>query len=247
MASVNRLTSASAFRDCRIAFTEWGLPGAIQTDRDTIYVDSGKSPFPNRIVLWRVGLGIEQRLIPRRTPKRNGTVERSHRTLQERTLENQEFASAAELQKRVDADWYELNHECPSRAKGCHGQPPLVAHPELLTIKRPYRPEGELARFDLKRVEAYLAEFTWTRSCTSAGQIRMRKERYSLELLGPTKRCPPPMIQYIANMCSPRSVRIPAKAKHSRSWIPFVERPRTYRLKISPEFQERCRSYRHAN
>jgi transposase len=175
-----RLTSESAFRDCRIAFTEWGLPEAIQTDRDTIYVDSGKSPFPNRIVLWWQGLGIEHRLIPRRTPKRNGTVERSHRTLQERTLENQEFESAAELQRRVDADWHELNHECPSRAKGCQGKPPLVAHPELLTTKRPYRPEWELELFDLKRVDAYLEEFTWTRTCTSAGQTRVRKERYSL-------------------------------------------------------------------
>jgi hypothetical protein len=63
-----RLTSESAFQDCRIAFTEWGLPEAIQTDRDTIYVDSHQSPFPNRIVLWRQGLGIEHRLIPRRTP-----------------------------------------------------------------------------------------------------------------------------------------------------------------------------------
>ncbi len=164
-----RLTSESAFQDCRIAFTEWGLPEAIQTDRDTIYVDSGASPFPNRIELWWVGLGIEHRLIPRRTPKRNGTVERSHRTLQERTLENQRFESAEALQKQVDADWQELNAACPSQARGCGGQPPLAAHPEW-----------ELELFDLKRVDAYLAEFTWLRTCTSVGQLRMRKVRYSL-------------------------------------------------------------------
>lgn len=175
-----RLTSETAFQDCRIAFTQWGMPEAIQTDRDTIYVDSGQSPFPNRIVLWWVGLGIEHRLIPRRTPKRNGTVERSHRTLKERTLENQKFESAEELQKRVDADWHELNAECPSRARGCRGKPPLVAHPELLTPHRPYRPEWELELFDLKRVDEYLADFSWTRTCTSVGQLRMRKVRYSL-------------------------------------------------------------------
>ena len=174
------MNSAMVFQDCRIAFTQWGLPEAIQTDRDTIYVDSGKSPFPNRIVLWWVGLGIEHSLIPRRTPKRNGTVERSHRTLNERTLENQEFENAAELQAQVDADWDELNHECPSRARGCNGKPPLVAHPELLTPLRPYRPEWELELFDLKRVDAYLVKFTWFRTCTSVGQLRMRKIRYSL-------------------------------------------------------------------
>jgi len=175
-----RMTGEMVFQDCRIAFTQWGMPEAIQTDRDTIYVDSGQSPFPNRIVLWWVGLGIEHRLIPRRTPKRNGTVERSHRTLLERTLENQEFADAEYLQKQVDADWHELNHECPSRARGCQGKPPLVAHPELLTSLRPYRPEWELELFDLKRVDTYLADFTWSRTCTSVGQLRMRKVRYSL-------------------------------------------------------------------
>ena len=175
-----RMTSETAFQDCRIAFTQWGMPEAIQTDRDTIYVDSGQSPFPNRIVLWWVGLGIEHRLIPRRTPKRNGTVERSHRTLDERTLANQEFENAEALQKQVDADWHELNHECPSRARGCNGKPPLVAHPELLTPKRPYRPEWELELFDLKRMDAYLAGFTWIRTATSVGQLRMRKLRYSL-------------------------------------------------------------------
>ena len=175
-----RLTSETAFRDCRIAFTEWGMPKAIQTDRDTIYVDSRESPFPNRIVLWWAGLGIEHRLIPRRTPKRNGTVERSHRTLKERTLEGQEFESAEELQKRVDEDWHELNHECSSRARGCNGKPPLVAHPELRKTERPYRPEWERDLFDLKRVDEYLAGFTWTRKCTSVGQLRLRNIRYSL-------------------------------------------------------------------
>ena len=175
-----RLTSESAFQDCRIAFTEWGLPEAIQTDRDTIYVDSHQSPFPNRIVLWWVGLGIEHRLIPRRTPKRNGTVERSHRTLKERTLEHQAFESAETLQKQVDADWQELNAECPSRARGCGGQPPLQAHPELLHNPRLYRPEWERELFDLQRVDAYLSKFTWFRTCTSVGQLRMRNIRYSL-------------------------------------------------------------------
>jgi hypothetical protein len=77
-------------------------------------------------------------------------VERSHRTLKERTLENQSFSSAEELQEKVDADWYELNHECPSQARGCHGKPPLVAHPEMLAPQRPYRPEWELELFDIK-------------------------------------------------------------------------------------------------
>ena len=56
----------------------------------------------------------------------------------------------------------------------------MQAHPELLCNPRPYCPEWERELFDLQRVDAYLAEFTWFRTCTSVGQLRMRNIRYSL-------------------------------------------------------------------
>jgi hypothetical protein len=175
-----KLTSAQVQQDCRIAFTQWGLPDAIQTDRASIYVDADPTPFPTLLALWWVGLGIEHHLIPRHTPRRNGTVERSHRTLNERTLIGQHFNGAEHLQNQVDADWDELNAECPSRARGCQGQPPLVAHPELLIPRRPYRPEWELDLFDLKRVEAYLVTQTWLRTVSQVGQVALGGYRYGL-------------------------------------------------------------------
>jgi len=165
-------------QDCRISFTEWGLPDAIQTDKATIFVDDDPTPFPTRLTLWWVGLGIEHRLAL--SPMRNGCIERGHRTLNERTLVDQHFHDADELQKQVDADWYELNAECPSRAKGCNGQPPLVAHPELLVPRRPYRPEWELDLFDLKRVDDYLATRTWLRTVSEVGQVSLGGQRYGL-------------------------------------------------------------------
>lgn len=175
-----KLTAAQVQQDCRIAFTQWGLPDAIQTDRASIFVDADPSPFPTPLTLWWVGLGIEHRLIPRHTPKRNGSVERSHRTLNERTLSGQQFSSAAELQKQVDADWHELNAECPSRARSCAGQPPLLAHPELLLPRRRYRPEWELDLFAVQRVYSYLAARTWTRSVSQNGQVSLGGTHYGL-------------------------------------------------------------------
>jgi hypothetical protein len=175
-----KLTSTQVQQDCRIAFTQWGLPDAIQTDRASIFVDADPTPFPTCLTLWWVGLGIEHRLIPRHTPKRNGSVERSHRTLNERTLVDQHFNGAHHLQAQVDADWTELNAECPSRAKGCYGQPPLVAHPELLVPRRAYRPEWELDLFDLKRVDSYLASQTWIRTASQVGQVSLGGYRYGL-------------------------------------------------------------------
>jgi hypothetical protein len=175
-----KLTTAQVQQDCRIAFTQWGLPDAIQTDHASIFVDADPSPFPTPLTLWWVGLGIEHRLIPRHTPKRNGSVERSHRTLNERTLSGQQFSSAAALQDQVDADWHELNAECPSRAKGCNGQPPLLAHPELLVPRRPYQPEWELELFAMARVHRYLTSLTWTRSVSQNGQVSLGGTHYGL-------------------------------------------------------------------
>lgn len=175
-----KLNTAQVQQDCRIAFTQWGLPDAIQTDRASIFVDADPTPFPTQLTLWWIGLGIEHRLIPRHTPRRNGSVERGHRTLNERTLVGQHFNGADHLQNQVDADWHELNAECPSRAKGCHGKPPLVAHPELLVPRRPYRPEWELELFDLKRVDDYLAKQTWIRTVSQVGQVSLGSHRYGL-------------------------------------------------------------------
>jgi hypothetical protein len=173
-------TIADVRQDCRIAFTEWGLPDSIQTDRASLFVDADPTPFPTVLNLWWTGLGLEHRLIPRHTPERNGSVERSHRTLEERTLDHQSFDNAAQLQRQVDADWHELNTECPSRARGCDGQPPVVAHPELLIPRRPYRPEWENELFDLGRVDRYLGTFTWTRTVSQSGQARLGGHPYGL-------------------------------------------------------------------
>jgi hypothetical protein len=173
-----KLTAAQVQQDCRIAFTEWGLPDAIQTDRASIFADADSTPFPTLLTLWWTGLDIEHRLAP--SPMRNGCIERGQRTLNERTLVNQCFSDADALQQQVDADWYELNVECPSRAKGCNGQPPLVAHPELLVPRRPYCPEWELDLFDLKRVDDYLATHAWIRTVSQVGQVSLGGQRYGL-------------------------------------------------------------------
>lgn len=177
---VVKLTTEQVQADCRIAFAQWGLPDAIQTDRASIFVDDDATPFPTRLTLWWIGLNIHHHLIPRHTPEANGSVERSHRTLDERTLIGQTFRDALHLQTQVDADWDELNTQCPSRAQGCHGQPPVRAHPELLTPRRVYCPEQELALFDLNRVDAYLAQFTWVRTVNSHGQLSLGSQRYGL-------------------------------------------------------------------
>jgi len=178
-AHIVKLTTEQVQADCRIAFGEWGLPDAIQTDHASLFVDDDPSPFPTRLTLWWVGLGIEPRLI-RHSPRENGGVERAHRTLCERTLSGSTFQDAVHLQTQVDADWDELNSQCPSRARGCHGQPPLAAHPELRWPKRLYDPADEWELFDLQRIDAYLKPLAWTRKVNSHGRLSLGNQRYGL-------------------------------------------------------------------
>jgi hypothetical protein len=109
-------------------------------------------------------------------------VERCHRTLNDYAIVGNEGADVEQLQRILDQAVYELNYELPSRAEGCGGLPPVVAHPELLQPRRPLQPEHELALFDLKRVDAYLATFTWERKVNKTGQITIggRHQYYSV-------------------------------------------------------------------
>lgn len=175
-----KLTTEQVQADCRIAFAQWGLPDAIQTDRASLFVDDDATPFPSRLSLWWIGLGLRHHLIPRHTPECNGSVERSHRTTNERTLSGQRFGQAAQLQSQLDADWAELNTQCPSRAAGCDGKPPVRAYPDLLRPRRLYFAEDELRLFDLQRVYAYLTHFTWVRLVNSHGQLSLGSQRYGL-------------------------------------------------------------------
>ncbi len=175
-----KLTTEQVQADCRLAFSQWGLPDAIQTDRASLFRDDDPTPFPTRLSLWWLGLSITHQFIPRHTPECNGSVERSHGTLTRRTLSGPPFAGAEHLQAQVDADWTELNSVCPSRARGCDGQPPLRAFPDLARPRRLYFPEQELAQFDLASVHTYLAHFTWVRLVNSHGQLSLGGQRYGV-------------------------------------------------------------------
>ena len=165
----------------RTCFARWEtLPDEIQTDGEPVLVNPHRDPFPSVFTLWLKGLGIDHLVIHNVTS--NAEVERCHRTVNDYAVIGNEDKTPEELQRILDHATYELNFELPSRAKDCAGRPPIVAHPELLQPGRPFRPEQELALFDLKRVDAYLATFTWRRIVDKNGRVSLggRQRRYSV-------------------------------------------------------------------
>jgi hypothetical protein len=168
---VNRPKWEEVRLSLRTCLAHWGtLPDEIQTDGEAI-LSHRAGEFPSLFSLWLIGLGIVHRQIRPGKPTDNAEVERCHRTVVDYAIIGNEGISVTELQATLNQAVWELNAELPSRAKDCHGRPPMVAHPEVGEARRPFQPEHELARFDLKRVDEYLSTLTWHRKVGKTGQI----------------------------------------------------------------------------
>lgn len=169
-----RVRLAEVQTTLRLGFCRWGtLPEALQTDNEALFTGNPSERFPSQFTLWLVGLDIHHQTIRPGKPTDNATVERNHRTLIDYVGSNQPLASLVVFQRFLDQAWYELAFALPSYAGSCAGQPPVVAHPDLLHPPRPYQAQWEWALFDLRRVDAFLAQFTWSRKVTATGQVSL--------------------------------------------------------------------------
>lgn len=178
----------------RQAFTRWGLPNRIRTDRDRVIVAEGNYPFPMPFTLWLVGLGIEHELIRRVTE--NGCVERSHRTWEARLNGYGPYGRLDEWQTILDYELWRMNTILPSRGRNCRRKPPLAVYPEARHPLRYYREQDELLIFDLERVYRYLSPGKWLRHTSSKGQFSFNGQKFGLGVAH--KAC------WIAVMFSPK-------------------------------------------
>jgi transposase InsO family protein len=166
----------------RTSFAHFGLPEEVQTDWEAALHSQPGDTFPGWFTLWLVGLGIDHVHARPGVPTDDAEVERGHRTLYEYALADHLNWPLERLGPHLQQACHELNAEYPSRAHGCQACPPLQAHPELLHPPRPFDLHQELARFDLQRVDAFLASLTFERKVGKFGQISIGKHHtcYSL-------------------------------------------------------------------
>ena len=162
----------------RQAFTEWGRPDRLRTDRERVLVAKGDYPFPMDFTLWLTGLGIEHELIRRVT--QNGCVERSHQTWEARLDGYGPFDLLADWQQVVDYERWRMNAVLPSRGRHCGRRPPLLVYPQARQPRRPYRQAEELTMFQMARVEAYLAQGRWLRRTNGQGQFWLNGQCFNL-------------------------------------------------------------------
>jgi hypothetical protein len=176
-----KLTWEEVRQVLRKAFSEWQtMPDGLLTDNELGLAGGPNDPFPGKLTLWVTGLGIKHRFIRPGRPTDQPQVERNHRTLDGWALYDQATVDCTHLQQSLDRERLTYNMYFPTQASNCEGRPPLQAHPELLQPRRPYRPEHELALFDLQRVFDYLASFTFERKVNAAAQVSLGIQMFSL-------------------------------------------------------------------
>ena len=163
----------------RRAFLTSGLPRRISFDHGTVFYDNtSPSPFPTRLHLWLLALGVDVCFTRKRCPTDHAIIERTHQTMSLQALLGQYWPNQTALWAGLDARRTMLNQHIPCRA--FHGQAPLQVYPEASHSGRNYRPEWETGMLDVQRVFEYLANCRWFRRVKSNGRIAIGGYEYYL-------------------------------------------------------------------
>jgi hypothetical protein len=156
----------------RLAFTDWGLPLALQTDHESVFYDNkSKSPFPTPLHLWLVALGVTLHFGRVGRPTDQAMTERSHQLWTGQVVQGATFADWQALWDALYQRRDFLNTVLPCTTLG--GQPPLVACPQARHSGRPYRLGQEAALLDMKRLDTWLARGRWFRRVAHNGTISL--------------------------------------------------------------------------
>jgi len=156
----------------RLVFADWGLPQALQVDHESVFYDNtSKSPFPTRLHLWLVALGVSLHFGRHGRPTDQGMTERSHQLWEGQVIQGATFANWQALYDALYQRRDFLNNILPCAS--LDDQPPLVAYPQAHHSGRSYRLEWEAELLDFKRIDTYLGRGRWFRRVAQNGIISL--------------------------------------------------------------------------
>ena len=161
----------------RLAFEEFGLPKAIQVDKDSVFVDNtSKSPFPSTFKMFLLGLNVQLCFINVSPPTKQAMVERSHQTMERQVLKGKTYQNWQELFTNTNKRRKLLNKKYPCRTLG--RKAPLQVFPDAVHSSRYYSVKQENSLLDIILIEQYLAECIWVRKVSNTKTISLRKIYY---------------------------------------------------------------------
>jgi transposase-like protein len=164
-------------RVLRRAFVRYGLPEQISLDHDSAFYDNNSaSPFPTRIHLWLIALGVQVRFIHKRPPLEHASIERHHQTIAQQAFDGQTFVDLSELQRGLQARILFLNQDYPTSA--LKGLPPFQAFPQARHSSRVYHLQDEEQLLNMQHVYDYLNSARWFRKVSSVGAFSLGGHLY---------------------------------------------------------------------
>jgi transposase InsO family protein len=139
----------------RRAFLTYGLPNALTLDHGTVFYDTTTpSPFPTRLHLWLLALGVQVLFTRKRCPTDHAIIERTHQTMTAQALLGQTYPSHTALWASLDERREVLNHHLPNRA--------LSHKPPIARLSRSHSLGTLLSRLHGKR--SYSRWRRWART-----------------------------------------------------------------------------------
>jgi hypothetical protein len=163
----------------RRAFLITGLPRHISFDHGTVFFDTtARSPFPTRLHLWLLALGVVVSFTRKRCPTDHAKIERTHQTMTLQALLAQTWSDPTALWTGLDARRARLNQHIPSDVLG--GRAPFDAYPTASHSGRSYRPEWEVVMLDVQRVYHSLSTCRWFRRVYPNGVLAMGSYGYNI-------------------------------------------------------------------
>ena len=134
---------------------QFGLHERITFDHGTVFYDNtNPSPWPTRLHLWLIALGIEVSFTRKRCPIDHAQVERMHQTIDRQALKGQARSNPETLWEGLDKRREMLNKHLPVRT--LDRQAPLRLYPSAGHSGRPYQPSSEMQMLELENIYSYL-------------------------------------------------------------------------------------------
>lgn len=174
-----RHPNAAAYQQLlRRAFLRYGLPESITLDHDSAFFDNkSASPFPSRIPLWLLALGVQVRFIHKPPPLEHAHIERHHQTIARQAFAGQTFTALPELQRSLQTRLQFLNHTYPTQA--LNDRSPLQVCPQARHSSRVYQPQAAAKLLKLQRIYDYLQAARWFRKVSTVGTFSLGGYRYN--------------------------------------------------------------------
>src|SRR5215467_4713202 len=96
----------------RRAFLTYGMPETLTLDHGTVFYDNTTlSPFPTRLHLWLLALGVQVCFTRKRCPTDHALIERTHQTMTAQALLGQTYISHPDLWTSMDERRKALNQK----------------------------------------------------------------------------------------------------------------------------------------